>query len=74
MVQGWGDDVPTEDDTVLPVYSGHLRDLKKVSAIDRCPLYRGFLYLNDRDSAGTDPDFLSAIAKCPLYRVSAIDR
>ena len=25
-----------------PVYSGHLRVLRKVSAIDRCPLYRGF--------------------------------
>ena len=24
--------------TVKPVYSGHLRDLRKVSAIDRCPL------------------------------------
>ena len=27
--------------TVKPAYSGHLRDLKKVSAIDRCPLRRG---------------------------------
>ena len=28
--------------TVKPVYSGHLGFLKKVSAITRCPLYRGF--------------------------------
>ena len=28
--------------TVEPVYSGHLRFLEKVSAITRCPLYRGF--------------------------------
>ena len=27
--------------TVKPVYSGHLRFLKKVSAITRCPLNRG---------------------------------
>ena len=26
--------------TVKPVYSGHLRFLKKVSAVTRCPLYR----------------------------------
>ena len=24
-----------------PVYSGHLRDQANVSAIDKCPLYRG---------------------------------
>ena len=30
--------------TVEPVYSGHLRFLEKVSAIARCPLYRGFQY------------------------------
>ena len=28
--------------TVYPVYSGYLRFLKKVSAVTRCPLYRGF--------------------------------
>ena len=28
--------------TVIPVYSGHLRVREKVSAITRCPLYRGF--------------------------------
>jgi hypothetical protein len=46
-----------------------------VSAIDRCPLYRGLIYksltvaliLRDREK-------VSAIDRCPLYRVSAIDR
>ena len=28
--------------TFKPVYSGHLRFLKKVSAITRCPLHRSF--------------------------------
>ena len=28
--------------TVIPVCSGHLSNREKVSAIDRCPLYRGF--------------------------------
>ena len=32
----------SQRNTVEPVYSGHLRALRKVSAIDRCPLYRGF--------------------------------
>ena len=27
--------------TVKPLYSGHLRDRPIVSAVDRCPLYRG---------------------------------
>ena len=27
---------------IKPAYNGHLRFLKKVSAIARCPLYRGF--------------------------------
>ena len=29
--------------TVEPLYSGHHRDLEKVSAVKRCPLSRGFL-------------------------------
>ena len=28
--------------TVKPLYSGHHRDREKVSAIERCPLHRGF--------------------------------
>ena len=28
-------------DTVKPLYSGHLRDRNIVSAMERCPLYRG---------------------------------
>ena len=28
--------------TAEPLYSGHHRDLKKMSAIERCPLRRGF--------------------------------
>ena len=40
-----GDAQVTIANTVEPVYSGHLRFLEKVSAITRCPLYRGFQYV-----------------------------
>ena len=34
--------------TVKPVYSGHLRFLKKVFAITRCSLYRVFDFLSKK--------------------------
>ena len=36
------------DKTVKPVYSGHLRFLKKVSAITRCPLYKVLDFLGKK--------------------------
>ena len=34
--------------TVKPVYNGHLRFLKKASAITRCPLYRVLDFLGKK--------------------------
>ena len=49
-----------------------MRDLKKVSALER-PLWRGFVI---RDSLGIRPgqNFLSVLERCPLYRMSALGR
>ena len=32
--------------TVEPLYSGHHRDLKKMSATERCPLHSGFAQIS----------------------------
>ena len=53
--------------TVIPVYSGHLRDRKKVSAIDRCPLYRVFFKICGRglDEKGSAKRVRYATCLCP---------
>ena len=50
-VAGYADDPTTYclgKSTVKPVYSGHLRLLKKVSAITRCTLYRVLEFLGKK--------------------------
>ena len=37
---------PQADSTVIPLYSRHLRDQTKMSAIASCPLHRGFFQSN----------------------------
>ena len=53
--------------TVKPLGSGHLRDQKKVSVSERCPLYgdlfKGNPYLGPEE-----------VSTCPLYWVSASQR
>ena len=46
---------------------------RKVSAIDSCPLDRGFSIRLDPNSSSCEKEKVSAIIRCPLYRLSAID-
>ena len=60
--------------TVKPLNSGHLRVLKSLSVIKRCPLLRGGL-IKIWDSTLChiwDETFYSVYKACPLFEVSAI--